>query len=153
MAEDNVAKPQDAFFVIDAEGALVGRIATQAARQALHGKKVRVVNCEKAVVSGSKKFLVQEWRRRFIQGVPRKGPYIHRYPDRIVRRIIRGMLPHHNPRGRVAFANTMCYIGVPTELKGMHAVKIKEASVEKLPSTRFLTVAELCKEIGGRWHE
>ena len=146
-------KPQDKLFVIDAENMLVGRLATQAARAALHGHTVRVINCEKAVVSGSKRFLVGEWRRRFLQGVPRKGPYIHRYPDRIVRRIIRGMLPHHNPRGREAFENTMCYIGVPTELKGVKAITLPEANVEKLPSTRYLTVAELCKEIGGRWHE
>jgi large subunit ribosomal protein L13 len=149
----HVAKPQDKFFIIDAEGMLVGRIATQAAREALHGKKVRVVNAEKAIVSGSKDFLVAEWTRRFHQGVPRKGPYIHRLPDRMVRRIIRGMLPYHQPRGRVAFENTMCYIGVPTELKGMPAVKIAKAAATKLPTTRYLTVAQLCKEIGGRWHE
>jgi large subunit ribosomal protein L13 len=141
------------FYVIDAAGCLVGRIATQAARAALHGKKVRVVNCEQAIVSGSKAFLVGEWTRRFKQGVPRKGPYIHRYPDRMVRRIIRGMLPHHQPRGREAFANTMCYIGVPVELKGVPQVKIDGADASKLPNTRYLTMAQLCKEIGGRWHE
>ena len=147
------SKPQDKLYVIDAEGSLVGRIATQAARQALHGYTVRVVNAEKAVISGSKKFLVTEWKRRFVQGVPRKGPYIHRYPDRIVRRIIRGMLPYHQPRGRVAFENTLCYIGVPTELKGVEAVKIAGAAATKLPTTRYLTIAELSKELGGKWHE
>lgn len=152
-AKENVAKPQDKFFIIDAEGMLVGRIATQAAREALHGKKVRVINAEKSIISGSKKFLVAEWSRRFLMGVPRKGPYIHRYPDRMLRRIIRGMLPYHQPRGRVAYENTMCYIGVPTELKGMHAVKVEKAAASKLPTPRYMTMAELCKEIGGRWHE
>lgn len=139
--------------VIDAANMLVGRVATQAARQALHGSKVAVINCEKAAISGSKRFLVAEWKRRYVQGVPHKGPYIHRYPDRMVRRIIRGMLPHHNPRGREAFANTMCYIGVPTELKGAKAIKIEGADVSKLPTDRYMTMAELCKEIGGKWHE
>jgi large subunit ribosomal protein L13 len=145
--------PQETLCVIDAAGCLVGRIATQAARQALHGKKVRVINAEQAVISGSKAFLVGEWRRRFLMGVPRKGPYIHRYPDRMVRRIIRGMLPYHQPRGRAALENTMCYIGVPTELKGVPAMKIPGASAEKLPTARYLTMAQLCKEIGGKWHE
>ncbi len=147
------AKPQDSLLVIDAAGLLVGRLATQAARAALHGHTVRVINCEQAVISGSKPFLVAEWTRRFRQGVPRKGPYIHRYPDRMVRRVIRGMLPHHNPRGRVAFAKTMCYIGVPTELKGVKAITIEGAKAGKLPTNRYLTMAQLCKEIGGRWHE
>jgi len=146
-------KPQDKLYVIDATGLLVGRLATQAARAALHGRMVRVVNSEQAVISGSKRFLVAEWTRRFRQGVPRKGPYIHRYPDRMLRRIIRGMLPHHQPRGRVAFANTMCYIGVPTELKGVKPVAIEGAKASKLPSNRYLTMTQLCKEIGGRWHE
>jgi ribosomal protein uL13 len=140
------------LVVIDAADTLVGRLATQAARAALHGNKVRVVNCEKAIISGSKKFLVAEWKRRFIQGVPRKGPYIHRYPDRMVRRIIRGMLPYHNPRGRAAFENTMCYIGIPTELKDKKLVAL-DAHASKLPNSRYMTMAELCKEIGGKWHE
>jgi large subunit ribosomal protein L13 len=132
------------LYVIDAADSLVGRIATQAARAALHGKKVRIINCERAVVSGTKRFLVSEWRRRFLQGVPRKGPYIHRYPDRMVRRIIRGMLPHHQPRGREAFANTMCYIGVPTELKDANHVTIEEAKVTKLPTSRYMTMGQIC---------
>lgn len=153
MVNDKPHNPQEKLYVIDAEDALVGRIATQAARQALHGYKVRVINADKAVISGSKRFLVPEWRRRFLMGVPRKGPYIHRYPDRMLRRIIRGMLPHRQPRGRAAFENTLCYIGVPTELKGVEAHKIAGAAVSKLPNTRYMTMAQLCKEIGGNWHE
>ena len=156
MAKKTIATTdakQDMLYVIDATDSLVGRVATQAARAALHGHTVRVVNCEKAVISGTKTFLVQEWKRRFVQGVPRKGPYIHRYPDRMVRRIIRGMLPHHNPRGRAAFAKTMCYIGVPTELKGKETITIPGADKSKLPSDKYLTMAQLCKELGGKWHE
>lgn len=149
----NAHNPQEKLYVIDAANAIVGRVATQAAKQALHGYKVRVINAEKAVITGRKRWIIDEWKRRFVQGVPRKGPYIHRYPDRILRRIIRGMLPHHQPRGRVAFANTMCYIGVPTELKGVEAHKIAGAAATKLPTTRYLTIGEVCKELGGKWHE
>jgi large subunit ribosomal protein L13 len=141
------------MVVIDASGLLVGRLATQAARHALHGKTVRIVNCEKAVISGSKAFLVSEWKRRFVQGVPRKGPYIHRFPDRMVRRIIRGMLPHRQPRGREAFEALMCYIGVPSELKEMPTITLEDAKASTLPNRRYLTMGELCKELGGKWHE
>jgi len=143
----------DNLYVIDASGLLVGRLATQAAKHALLGKKVRIVNCEKAVISGTKKFLVAEWTRRYLMGVPRKGPYIHRFPDRIVRRIIRGMLPYKNPRGKAAFENTMCYIGVPTELASVKAVTFADAQVSTLPNTKFMTIGALCKELGGKWHE
>jgi large subunit ribosomal protein L13 len=146
-------QPPKELFVIDAAGSLVGRIATQAAREALHGRKVRVVNCEKAVISGTKRFLVHEWMRRFRQGVPKKGPFLHRRPDRIVRRIIRGMLPYHNPRGREAFESTMCYIGIPVELKEAKLVRYAEAGADTLPTGRYMTIADLSKEIGGTWHE
>jgi large subunit ribosomal protein L13 len=144
--------PKQEVYVIDATDTLIGRLATQAARAALHGKTVRVINCEKAVISGSKRFLVTEWKRRYVQGVPRKGPYIHRYPDRMVRRIIRGMLPYHNPRGREAFERLMCYIGTPTELHAAKPVQI-EAKSTKLPTAKFMTMGDLCKEIGGKWHD
>lgn len=140
-------------LVIDATDLLVGRLATQVAREAMHGKAVAVVNCDKAVISGSKPFLVKEWKRRHRQGVPRKGPYIDRFPDRIVRRIIRGMLAYHNPRGRAAFERIMCYIGVPAQLKESKSITITEANASKLPNTRYMTIAALCKEMGGRWHE
>lgn len=141
------------LLVVDATDLLVGRMATRVARESMHGKTVRVINCDKAIISGSKAFLVGEWKRRHRQGVPRKGPYIDRYPDRIVRRIIRGMLAHHNPRGRAAYARIMCYIGVPAEFKDAKAITFSEMNASKLPNTRYMTIAALCKEMGGRWHE
>jgi large subunit ribosomal protein L13 len=140
-------------YVIDAANTLVGRMATHAARAAMHGKTVRIVNCEQAAISGSKRFLVKEWVRRYKQGVPAHGPFVHRQPDRIVRRIVRGMLAHHNPRGRDAYARVLCYIGVPAELKDKEMVRLPEASVDTLPSGKYLTIAQLSKEIGGTWHE
>ena len=151
-----MVKPQQNtqdVVVIDATDLIVGRLATRAAKDAMHGKTVRVINCEKAIISGSKAFLVGEWKRRFGMGVPRKGPYIDRYPDRIVRRIIRGMLGHHTPRGREAYARVMCYIGVPAEFKDAKAITFEDAKASELASARYLTIATLCKEMGGKWHE
>ena len=41
------------MIVIDATDLLLGRFAGYAAKQALLGKEIRVINCEKAVVSGN----------------------------------------------------------------------------------------------------
>lgn len=144
-------KPQENVLVIDATDLIVGRLATRAAREAMHGKTVRVINCENAMISGSKSFLVGEWSRRFAQGVPRKGPYVDRFPDRMVRRIIRGMIAHHNPRGRAAYARVMCYISVPAEFKDAKAVTYADAKYSKLPNSRYMTIGAVCKEMGGRW--
>lgn len=133
------------MIIIDAKDAIVGRIATVAAKKALQGEKVAVINCEKAVLSGTKKRLVADWKRKFSMGVPRKGPFIHRSPDRFVRRIIRGMLPYKKPRGAEAFKNIMCYIGAP-EMQGDSLV-IEGASAERLEL--YVTVGTICKELGG----
>ncbi|MDD9953289.1 MAG: 50S ribosomal protein L13 [Candidatus Woesearchaeota archaeon] len=139
-----------AEYVIDATDLLVGRLATQAARAALHGKNVKVINCEKAVFSGKKTMIIENWKRKYGMGVPKKGPFIHRFPDKFVRRVIRGMLPYKQPRGRDAFERIMCYIGNPDDAKGE---TIEGANAEKLPNTRYVRVGVICKELGGKWHE
>lgn len=140
----------ETVLVIDAAGHLAGRIATQAAREALHGKEVRIINADKAMISGKRRMNIQQWKRRYDMGVPKKGPFIHRQPDRLLRRIIRGMLPYKTPRGRDAFSRVLCYVGAPAEFKG--AITIKEAHSDKLPNTRMITIGEICKELGGKWH-
>lgn len=140
-------------IVIDAAGKLVGRIGTQAATAALHGKTVRIVNCERAVISGRKRMVIEQWKRKSEMGVPKKGPFIHRTPDRLVRRIIRGMLPHRQPRGRAAFERILCYIGTPAEFKDATPITLDGASFEKLPNSRFITIGQVCKELGGKWYE
>lgn len=144
-------KPQEVVIVIDATDLIVGRLATRVAKEAMHGKTVRVINCEHAVISGTKTFIIGEWVRRFGQGVPKKGPFIDRFPDRMVRRIVRGMIAHHNPRGREAYSRIMCYISVPPEFKDIKAVTYEDAKVSKLPTSRYLTIGHVCKEMGGRW--
>jgi len=143
----------DNLLVIDATHQLVGRLATRAARAALHSKTVRVINCEKAAISGRKSVVVADFKRRYVRGATREGPFTHRQPDRIVRRVIRGMLPYKTARGMAAFRRVMCYIGTPIELREAKPVRFEEADVSKLPMTRWITIGDISKELGGRWHE
>ena len=104
-------------MIIDATDLILGRLAAFAAKKALLGEKVDVINCEKAIITGNPKTTFAHFKRKFDMGAPLKGPYYPRMPDRIVRRVIRGMLPIRKTRGREAFDNVMCYIGVPEKLK------------------------------------
>ena len=140
-------------LVIDATNQLVGRMATHVTRAALRGQEVRILNAEKAVVSGKRSDILAKWKRFAEMGVPRKGPFIHRQPDRLVRRMIRGMLPHKQPRGREAFARILCHIGTPEEFKDAKPVQFEDASAEKLPSPRYTSVGDICKFLGGKWNE
>ena len=97
-------------LIIDAADSIVGRVATRVCREALHGKTVAVVNAEKAYFSGSKATVVGGWKRRFSMGAPTKGPFVRRQPDRLFRRVIKGMLPK-NSLGRAMFKKLKVYAG------------------------------------------
>ena len=141
-------------MIIDATDLIVGRLASFAAKKALLGEKIDIINCEKAVISGRKEDVLHKyWYRANDMGGPRKGPFIIRLPDRFVRRIVKGMLPMNKPRGREARKRVMCYIGVPEEFKNKATVKVPGADVSKLTLLKKVTIGEICRFIGGRWND
>jgi len=136
--------------VYDGENMILGRLGTVVAKAALLGEEVRVVNCDKVIVSGKKEMVfANEKQKRARKGYPLKSAKFTRLSDRIVRRSIRGMLPWRKTRGREAFKRIMCHRGVPEALQGK-AIKIEGASVSKLPTLKYITIAELVKRLGGK---
>ncbi len=121
------------MIVIDAKNLILGRFATQVAKQALLGEEVRVINCEKAIVSGKKATTLKETKTRALRGTPAKGPFIPKMADRYVRRVIRGMLPYKQKKGELAYKRVLCYVGEPEEFKDK-AQTIEAASFRKLPN-------------------
>lgn len=140
------------MMLIDATDLILGRVAAAAAKAALLGEKINIVNCEKAVISGRKRALIEhfKWRRQ-LGFNPYKGPFVPKSPDRIVKRAIRGMLPWKRWKGRQAYKRIRCYIGLPARFEGIEAAKIAGAHVSELASGRYLTVGQLAQEIGSRW--
>lgn len=135
---------------IDATDAIVGRLASYVAKQALLGNAVNIFNCENAVISGKPSAIHEKYRHRiFDTGQPNKGPFISRMPDRFVRRIIRGMVEHKQGRGKEAFDRIMCYLGVPVAFKDRKLVKVAK-EVSELPNLKYQTIGELCVSLGGR---
>ena len=135
---------------VDATNAIIGRLASFVAKQALLGNTVNVFNCEKAVISGDPVAVrAKYFHRIFDTGKPFKGPFISRMPDRFVRRIIRGMVQHKVGRGRDAFERIMCYLGVPIDFQGKKLVKPSKQAAD-LPRLKFVTVGDLCVSLGGR---
>lgn len=133
------------MIVINAENLILGRFASYAAKKALIGETIIVVNCEKAVITGSKSVVLQRYKDKFERGAPLKGPYYPRMPDRLVRRAIRDMLPYKFERGRKAFERVKCYISVPEEYKSKKTEKIKGADIIKTKSLKYITVEEISK--------
>jgi large subunit ribosomal protein L13 len=133
--------------LINADGLILGRMASNVAKKLLNGEKIIIVNAEKAIISGKKKSKVAEAKEFLEVGAPRRGPFHYRRPDRILRKTVRGMLPFKKPKGKTALKKLKVFISVPEDLKDQQMITLKEAQVEKLKGPYF-TLAELAKEIG-----
>ena len=75
-------------MILNAENQIMGRLATYAAKKALLGETVNIINCEKAVITGNKKQIIDRYKKRRARGIPRKGPFFPRTPERIMKRTI-----------------------------------------------------------------
>lgn len=137
-------------MIIDAKDAILGRLSSYVAKQVLLGNKVDIINCEECVVSGSKETILEEYIKRLHRKAPGKGPFFYRRPDMFVRRTIRGMLPFKRARGRDAFKNIKCHVGVPENLKNEKALKIDNANADRLQSVDYLKIKDICKPVGGK---
>jgi large subunit ribosomal protein L13 len=136
--------------LINADGLIVGRMASQVAKKLLNGEKVIIVNAEKAVISGKKKSKVAEAKEFLEVGAPMRGPFHYRRPDRILRKTVRGMLPFKQPKGKTAFRKLRVFMSVPEDLRNKPMITVKDAQAAKLKGPYF-TLAELAKEIG--WNQ
>jgi large subunit ribosomal protein L13 len=138
---------QNQVTLVNADGLILGRMASVVAKKLLNGEKVVIVNAEKAVISGKKKSKVAEAKEFLEVGGPGHGPFHYRRPDRIMRKTVRGMLPFKQPKGKTALKRLKVFISVPEDLKDQPLVSIKEAQATKLKGPS-LTLADLAKEIG-----
>jgi large subunit ribosomal protein L13 len=138
------------MIVIDATNLIVGRMGAKVAKMLLLGETIELVNCEKAVMTGNKHFILTKYMQRRKRGIPLKGPYFPKMPDRIVRRVIRGMLPWQQTRGREAYKRLMCHVGIPEQFKDKKPITLKEANASKLTNFNYITIGEISKSLGAK---
>ncbi|MHA1754456.1 MAG: 50S ribosomal protein L13 [Candidatus Odinarchaeia archaeon] len=141
--------------VIDASNAILGRLSSIVAKRLLEGERIIIVNAEKAVISGSKYEIINEYKNKFKKRTltsPWKGPFHYRRPDKLVKRTIRGMLPYKKAKGRMAYRRLVVHIGVPDNINKENIIKLKEADANRLKN-KYLSVKELAKELGWSYKE
>ena len=112
--------------IIDAKDAIMGRLASYAAKQAMNGEDVVIVNCEQAKITGRRLDIAEHFlKSRTKVGTGQQGPKISRLSYKIVKRAIRGMLPEHREgRGRVAWKKIKCYNGTPKEFESAEKITL-----------------------------
>lgn len=136
--------------VYDAEGMVVGRLGAKAAKVALLGDRVVIVNAEKAIITGDRRAVIEAFKEKLnirTSYNPRKGPFHERRPDKMVRKMIRGMLPWPNPRGKDAYKRIRVYMGVPDEYTETEKMVLEGSRYRSL-KRKYITVEDLSQELG-----
>lgn len=130
-------------LLIDASNAILGRLASYAAKQALLGKNVIIVNCNDAVIAGNRRTTINIYQEKRLRGgSSQKGPFFPSIPYRVVKRTIRGMLKYKEGRGRAALERIKCYNDTPAEYKDA-----KKLMAGKEKRVKTIKLSELAKEI------
>lgn len=111
-------------IIINAENAVLGRLASYTAKQALFGKEVIIVNSNLVIVQGRKGGILDGFRKKRARGGSGlKGPLYPSQPEKILKRTIRDMLPYKQARGREALKRVRCYNSIPKELEDKKMIK------------------------------
>ncbi len=138
--------------IFDAEDIVVGRLGAKVAKAALLGDNIVVVNIEKAIITGDRRTVIDAWKEKAnirTSSNPRRGPFHQRRPDRMVRKMIRGMLPWPRPRGKEALKRIRLFIGVPQEYEDKEKIVLEDSRYRSL-TRKFITVGDLSHELGWR---
>jgi large subunit ribosomal protein L13 len=133
------------MMIVDADGAILGRISSKIAKELLRGEDIIVINSEKIVVSGNPDAVFKRFFEKRERGDTFKGPFYPKYPDRVLVRSIRGMLPYKKEKGKRALKKLRVYIGNPDKLKGE---KISKTSEDL--ECKFTNLEQICKKLGAK---
>jgi large subunit ribosomal protein L13 len=136
------------MVVIDASGAVVGRLSARVAKLLLSKQEVELINADKALMVGSLGAAKEKYssrRRQQNKRTPEDSPVWPRAPHMLLRRIVRGMLPYKSQRGRDAYRRLKVVVGAPSG--AAKPARVPEASSEQKHGT--FTLSELCKSLGG----
>ena len=138
---------------VDATNQIAGRLASKVAKLILTGRRVVILNAEKALISGSRNSVISQWKKSLELSSrvnPIYGPIHPRRPDNILRRMVRGMVPRKKPKGQTAMKRLRVYIGTPTDVKAGKLTQFSD-TVATRPVPVYVTMGELSKNLG--WNE
>lgn len=138
---------------VDATNQIAGRLSSKVAKLLITGKRVVVVNAEKALISGSRNSVIKEWQVKLeisSRVNPIYGPFHPRRPDNILRRMVRGMVPRKKPKGVEAMKRLRVHVGIPAGIDSAKFTKFDDTAAAR-PIPVYVTMSELSKTLG--WHE
>lgn len=140
--------------VIDASDLILGRLASSTAKLLMEGEEVTIINAEKSFISGNKASILSKYKHRreraSIVNPVRHGPFFPRRPDDIIKRTVRGMVPHKKYIGRTALKRLRVYVGSPENL-AEKAISLEKANKSKLYKPKYMELGELSRLLGAKF--
>lgn len=133
--------------IINAKNKILGRLCTDISSSLLRdNEKIIVVNASDVLITGSKETIMERFQERTHRkgkGNPLKNAKYPRYPDKMIKFAVRGMLPR-NARGFLALKRLKVYVDVP---KDYQKDLPKEAT---LPKIKGMKLGEVCNLLGAK---
>lgn len=140
-------------IIVDGTNHIAGRLCSHVAKLLKDGNRVSIVNSENIMLSGSRKMIIEEYRK-FLEIAsitnPKFGPFHPRRPDTIITKMVRGMLPKNKPSGEASLKRLRAYLGVPNELRSKKTMQFEDAKIRK-SVPYYTTLGDLGRMVG--WHE
>ncbi|GBE55753.1 MAG TPA: 50S ribosomal protein L13 [Euryarchaeota archaeon] len=141
--------------IFDASGVVLGRLASNVAKDILSNEDVIVVNAEEAIITGNKKNILEKYmhriNRRSLVNPARHGPFFPKRPDRIIKRTVRGMVPYKQEKGRKAYKRLKVYVGIPEEYSDTAKIVLEDSTYKKLSVPKYIKLGELSRLLGARF--
>jgi large subunit ribosomal protein L13 len=137
---------------IDAKGLIAGRLASNIAKNVINGETVVVINASNAVIVGTEKSILPKYKQRVdaaVKSNPHYGPKYDRIPSKMLRRMVRGMLPNKSRTREKLLKQIKVYNDTP---KSVGAEKAE--TIEKIKYSQkgdFMYLGDVAKALGGKW--
>eukprot|EP00755_Sulcionema_specki_P040278 Sspe_Gene.114377::Locus_99925_Transcript_1_1_Confidence_1.000_Length_660::g.114377::m.114377/K02872/RP-L13Ae, RPL13A; large subunit ribosomal protein L13Ae len=157
MGKHTITEKKANATVIDMKGHLMGRLCGVVAKKLQNGEQVTLVRSEETNISGShyrnKLKMLDSFRKRTLTN-PGKGPFHHRAPSDMIKRVIRGMVSknhrNHSKRLNLALHRLKVYEGVPKKIERTKRMVVPEAlrNLRLAPKRDYCTLGRLSHELG-----
>ncbi len=140
------------MMIVNAEKMVAGRLSSKIAKALINGETITIVNAENAVLVGGKEDLLKKFTARVDAAVhsnPHYGPKYDRIPSKMLRKMVKGMLPNKSRTNERLISNLKVYNSVPKEFAEQEFAKIDGVMFNERNDA--LTLGEIAKLLGGKW--
>ena len=137
---------------VDGSNLVAGRLSSKIAKRLIDGETIVIVNAEKVVMVGRREEIVAKYKKKVDARVlsnPLYGPKYERIPSRILKRMIKGMLPNRKKTAERIMKQLKIYNQIPITLKNAELELI--TGVGYNDKHDFITLKEISELIGGKW--